>query len=257
MFNDGSAYERMMGRWSRIAGAGFIDWLAPPDGQRWLDSGCGNGAFTEEIVARCAPAAVTGVDPSDGQIAFARQRPAAQRATFTTGDAQNLAFADDSFDIGIMALVVAFLPDPARAAAELTRVVRPGGLVATYMWDVEAGGTPISPVGNAVRAMGITPPTAPNPPASRRDALQAFWDDAGLIDVATTVIRVPVRYASLDDFWESNIVPIGPMGALLERMTAAERDQLRGHLRDQLAIAADGSIGYESVANAVKGRVAA
>ena len=57
-FNDGAAYERMMGVWSRIAGDVFLDWLAPPKGQRWLDVGCGNGAFTELIVERCAPASI-------------------------------------------------------------------------------------------------------------------------------------------------------------------------------------------------------
>ena len=255
MFSDGKAYERMMGRWSRVAGTTFLDWLDPPKGQRWLDAGCGNGAFTEEIVARSAPAAVSAVDPSEGQIAYALTRPAAQHAQFEIGDAQNLDFADNNFDVATMALVIAFLPDPARAAAELARVVRPGGSVATYMWDVEAGGTPISPVGSALKSLGITPGQPPNPPASGRDAMQAFWDNAGLVDVETRVIRIPVVYSSLDDFWDSNIVPIGPMGALLGKMTSGEREQLRARLREQLPIAADGSISYDAVANAVKGRV--
>ena len=75
-FDDGAAYERYMGVWSRIAGETFLDWLAPEPGLRWLDVGCGNGAFTELIVARCAPAAVDGIDPSEAQLAFARKRPA-------------------------------------------------------------------------------------------------------------------------------------------------------------------------------------
>ena len=40
-FTDGEAYERMMGRWSRLAGEIFLDWLALPKGLRWLDVGCG------------------------------------------------------------------------------------------------------------------------------------------------------------------------------------------------------------------------
>src|SRR4051812_24453230 len=75
-FEDGAAYERMMGTWSRLAGSVFLDWLAPHPGLRWLDVGCGNGAFTELIAQRCAPAAVDGIDPSDAQLAFARGRPA-------------------------------------------------------------------------------------------------------------------------------------------------------------------------------------
>ena len=46
-FVDGAAYDRGMGSWSRLAGQVFLDWLAPPAGQRWLDVGCGSGAFTE------------------------------------------------------------------------------------------------------------------------------------------------------------------------------------------------------------------
>jgi SAM-dependent methyltransferase len=73
-FDDGASYERMMGVWSRLAGNIFIDWLAPRSGLRWIDIGCGNGALTELLVDRCAPAEVQGIDPSEGQLAFARTR---------------------------------------------------------------------------------------------------------------------------------------------------------------------------------------
>jgi len=49
-FEDGASYERMMGTWSRLAGSIFLDWLAPRSGLRWIDVGCGNGAFTELLV---------------------------------------------------------------------------------------------------------------------------------------------------------------------------------------------------------------
>ena len=125
LFTDGEAYERMMGRWSRLVGETFLAWLDLPNGLRWLDVGCGNGAFTEEIIARCTPATVMAIDPSDEQLAFARTRPGAKMAEFLTGDAQKLSFGDGTFDVAIMALVVAFLPDPAKAVAEMARVVRP------------------------------------------------------------------------------------------------------------------------------------
>jgi ubiquinone/menaquinone biosynthesis C-methylase UbiE len=74
LFSDGAAYERMMGRWSRVAGKLFLDWIELPSGLRCLDVGCGNGAFTEELIARCAPASVVGLDPSKQQIATATPR---------------------------------------------------------------------------------------------------------------------------------------------------------------------------------------
>ena len=86
-FDDGAAYERYMGTWSQLAGDTFLEWLAPPPGLRWLDVGCGNGAFTEMVVERCAPASVQGIDPSEAQLAYARTRPAARVAQFRQGDA--------------------------------------------------------------------------------------------------------------------------------------------------------------------------
>ena len=63
-YDDGTAYERMMGAWESDRGQDlFLDWLAPPPGLRWIDIGCGNGAFTELLVERCAPAEVQGIDP--------------------------------------------------------------------------------------------------------------------------------------------------------------------------------------------------
>jgi hypothetical protein len=63
-FDDGAGYEQMMGIWSRFAGEILLDWLALPSGLRWIDIGCGNGAFTELLVERCSPAEV----PSDRSI---------------------------------------------------------------------------------------------------------------------------------------------------------------------------------------------
>ena len=67
-FSDGAANERRMGRWSRLVGEIFLDWLDAPAGLRWLDVGCGNGAFTEVLIGRCAPAAVSASDHGLGQI---------------------------------------------------------------------------------------------------------------------------------------------------------------------------------------------
>ena len=138
-FDDGEAYERFMGVWSQLAGQVFLDWLSPATGQRWIDVGCGNGAFTEQLIRRCAPAEAQGIDPSEAQITFARTRPGARSAIFRLGDAMALPFAADSFDAAVMALVIFFVPDPARGLAEMRRVVRPGGMVVAYAWDALGG----------------------------------------------------------------------------------------------------------------------
>ena len=65
-----------------------------------------NGAFTELVVKRCAPAEVHGIDPSKGQLKYARARPATRMAEFRQGDAMALPFPDNSFDLAVMALVI-------------------------------------------------------------------------------------------------------------------------------------------------------
>ncbi len=253
MFSDGKAYDRMMGRWSRIAGAEFLDWLTVPAGKSWVDVGCGNGAFTEEIVARAAPSGVNGIDPSDGQIAFARQRPALRAVTFQVGDAQALPFLGNSFDTGVMALVISFIPDPAKGVGELARVVKAGGMAAAYMWDLPNLRVPLSPLYRALVKLGHPAPQPPSPHASSQDSLLNLWKDAGLQSVELTTLRVPVTFNDLDDFWASNVVPVGPLGKILTSLSAADVEALKAELRASLPMQTDGSIVYEAVANAVKG----
>jgi ubiquinone/menaquinone biosynthesis C-methylase UbiE len=255
LFTDGEVYERLMGRWSRIVAEAFLDWLDAPKNLRWLDVGCGNGAFTEELITRCAPAAVTAIDPSDDQLAYARTRHRVKMTDFRVGDAQNLAFGDGTFDVAAMALVISFLPHPDKAAAEMVRVVRPGGWVATYMWDNPGGGSPLHPIYLAMESMGMPPGRPLNPAVSKRDAMQGLWERGGLEAVDTQVIRIPTVYSDFDDFWDSNVVPVGPYGKLVAGMSASTREELRMRLRDHLPVSSDGRIVYESLANAVKGRV--
>src|SRR5262245_20445822 len=82
------------------------------------------------------PVEVQGIDPAEGQLAFARSRSTSHAMAFQQGDAMALPFPADRFDAAVMALVLVFVPDPAKGVAEMVRVVRPGGTVATYIWDM-------------------------------------------------------------------------------------------------------------------------
>jgi SAM-dependent methyltransferase len=205
-------------------------------------------------IAKCSPAAVIGVDPSEGQLAYARGRAGTKGAEFRVADAQALPFPDKSFDAASMALVIVFIPDPAKAARELARVVRPGGVVATYMWEFPDG-FPLAPLAPAMKDLGLTPPERPNVEASARDAMRATWKQAGLTAIETEVIRIRVSFSGFDDFWDSNTVPVGPSGKALSELSPSAREQLKTRVRERLPIAADGSIAYEAFANAVKGVV--
>ena len=257
LFTDGAAYERLMGRWSRLVGEVFLDWIAVPKKLRWIDVGCGTGAFTEELIKHSSPAAVMAVDPSAEQLAFARERPALATAEFRVGDAQDLAFEDNSFDIAVMALVVHFVPEPSRAIAEMARVVRPGGWVTTYVWDYSLGGSPTAPIAAAVKSLGFDSPAPPSPQATSLPALKEMWGSAGLVEIETHVITIPVTFANFDEFWDSMSAPVGPGGKAIAEMSAENVEKVRTQLRVQIPAQADGRVVYQAIANAIKGRQSA
>ena len=253
-FSDGASYERVMGRWSKLVGRQFLPWLGLPHGLQWLDAGCGNGAFTEELIDLAKPAAVTGIDPAESQIAYARQRPGTKLATFELGDAQELPFTSGSFDAAVSALVLAFIPNPPRAIAELARVVRPGGTVAAYMWDLQGGGMPLQPMYRAMRKLGLSPSRPPSDAASAEESMREIWHNAGLARVETNVINIQVNFESFDDFWDTCSLPEGPQGKFMQTLAPVMLVTLKEEVRAQLLTNPDGSITYQSFANAVKGR---
>jgi len=253
-FEDGAAYERMMGTWSRLAGDIFLDWLAPRKGLKWIDVGCGNGAFTELIVARGAPADVQGIDPSDGQLAYASARSGAAMAKFRKGDAMALPFADRAFDVAIMALVIFFVPEPARGVAEMVRVVAPGGAVAAYAWDMAGGGFPLQPVQTELLAMGFPPLRPPSSDVSKMDALQRLWKGAGLVDVETRRIDVQRSFADFDDFWSASTLG-SSIAPVVASMAPDDLKRLREAVRARMPTDGAGRVVYGAWANAIKGRV--
>lgn len=253
MFSDGAAYEKLMGRWSRKVGDEFLPWVDPPDGQRWLDAGCGTGVFTEEIVARCRPAAVVGIDPSAEQIAYAKARSAAAGAEFRVGDAQAMPFPDAGFDVAVMALVLHFLPDPPKALSEIARVLRPGGVAASYVWDYVSDASPTAPFYAALKSLGIPYTSPPSAQATALPVQAGLWERAGFTDVETRVIRIEVGFPDFAAFWDSMSQPVGPVGKALAQMPLERREALRLRLQET-TVRPDGSVAYEAVANAIKGR---
>ena len=253
-FDDGAAYERFMGKWSRLAGESFLDWLAPQSGLRWLDVGCGNGAFTEMLVERCAPASVHGIDPSEAQLAYARSRPALRDVQFRQGDAMAQPFPDDTFDAAVMPLVIFFVPDPARGVAEMARVVCPGGAVTAYAWDMAGGGFPYDALHVELHGLGVDMPLPPAPAASRIDAMWDLWAGAGLEVVETRQITVQRTFADFDDYW-ATVVGWQSIGSRITALTSENRALLEARMRTRLQADANGIISLSATANAVKGRV--
>lgn len=204
-------------------------------------------------MARCAPSDVQGIDPSEGQLAFARARPGARGAVFQTGDAMALPFPAASFDVAVMALVLVFVPDPSKGVAELARVVRPGGLVVTYMWDMLGGGFPLDPIVDEIHAMGLSPTRPPHMEVSTLAALQDLWRAAGLQQLETREITVQRTFRDFDEFWsvETRSPSIAPV---IAAMAAADVAQLTQRVRTHLGAGTDGRITCSARAHAISGR---
>jgi len=253
-FDDAAAYDRLMGAWSRAIGERFLDWLAPPPAQRWLDIGCGAGAFTQMILHRCSPQSIVGADPAAAQVDYARR--AILSAEFRVADAMALPFADGELDIVASALVINFIPDRAKAFAEMHRVLRPGGLVAGYVWlrSESANDAPFAPIERGLEAIGANVLRPPMRPEANPDGARVALQAAGFTDIAVTLLEATRTFETFADYWDLHCLPISPAGQAIAALSEEDRARLREIMQTILPAAADGSISYASRATAFSAR---
>ena len=244
-----------MGRWSRMLAEAFLDRLSLPEGNL-LDAGCGTGALAAAITARLPGARITGIDPSHAYVAAAQA--ALPLARFRTGDIQALDLPDASQDAALALLVLQFVPDRAAAVSEMARVTRPGGLVATAMWDFW-GGMPflrlfadaaaaILPAADAWRARHWSD-TVGTP-----GRLAALFTAAGLQDITECDIHIRQDFASFDDWYTPWLAGEGFMGAFLVSLPPGDRATLEAALRRAWGEAA-GRRSFAATARMATGRV--
>ena len=166
-----------------------------------------------------------------------------------------LPFEQQRFDAAVMALVIFFVPEPAKGVAEMVRVVRPGGLVAAYAWDVLGGGFPFDPIWKETRAAGVPPLLPPNPGVGELEALRGLWTAAGLQEVEAREIVVERTFPTFEDYWATSTIT-GGVRPTLEEMSVKQRDKLKERVRARLPTDAMGRVTWTARANAVKGRSA-
>jgi SAM-dependent methyltransferase len=252
-FDHGAAYERFMGCWSRAAGALFLDWLAPPAEARWLEIGCGTGAFTELILQRCRPAAIVAVDPAPAQVAYARRRTDANAISFHVASAEALPCSDESQDVVVSALALNFIADRPAALREMRRVARAHGIIAAYVWDFAGGRMPNAPLVKALRHLKIVGPAPPGGRDCALAPLRSLLAGAGLTNIETTALDIAVTYADFTTFWHAQTPSFSPTTRLIARMSPAQRAALINVLCRALPLRPDGSIAYLARAHAVRG----
>jgi ubiquinone/menaquinone biosynthesis C-methylase UbiE len=217
------AYDRFMGRYSTQLAPAFADFAGVAAGMRVLDVGAGTGALTQELVARVGEASVAVAEPSPDYVQVLGDR--FPSAAIEETPAADLPWEDGAFDAALAQLVVVFVDDAPAAFRELARVTKPGGVVATTMWEVE--GMDMMKALNEVRRQ--VRPGAFTPSTEYRDepSLRELFEQCGLRDVETTTLEVSVEYESIDELWEPAIHVGGPGGPVADALGPEELARAR------------------------------
>jgi len=256
-FDDGDAYERYMGRWSRAIGERFLEWLDPPANLRWLDVGCGTGAFTKLVLDRTAPETIIGIDPSPAQVEHARRTVRAPQVEFRQGSASYLPFEPGAFDAVVSALVIHFFDDRPQAFREMLRVTTPGGIVAGYTWRKSATiiDAPYGPLARAVIEVAGDVMISPAVPEAMPEGLRAALVAEGYADIDITTVDATQTFRDFEDYWTSQTGTFThPVANSVAALSDDDRKRLRDILRTALPPADDGTITYSSWATAFKAR---
>ena len=236
MFSGGDAYERSMGRWSRELAPLLVKFAGVADGDTVLDVGSGTGALTAAVAAMALSSRIVGVDPAAPYVAFAQARRSNDRIRFEVGDAQQLRFPNGAFDRTLSLLVLNFIPDRPKAVDEMIRVTRPGGVVASAVWDYGHGMEMLRVFWDDAVALDPAADTSDerHMPLSRKGELDALWREHRLRDVFEEALTIRTRFSSFDDYWLPFLERQGPAGAHVAALAASEREQLRLRLRNRL-----------------------
>jgi SAM-dependent methyltransferase len=220
------AYDRSVGRYGRELAPRFAAFAGIPalSSGPVLDVGCGTGALTAWLAQRVGGAAVTAIDPSDPFAATCRER--VPGADVRVGSAEQLPFRDGTFQAALAQLVLSFVADAPRAAAEMRRVVRSGGPVAACTFEAN-GFAAARLFWEVARTLDAAAPDDAGLPLRTAPALAALWSAAGLSDVRTGTIEVDVDYDHFDDLWTMFAAGVGPAGTWF----VAQPDERRAAIR--------------------------
>jgi SAM-dependent methyltransferase len=225
-----------MGRWSRRLAREFIGFARVSNDASVLDVGAGTGSLSLTLAEMQPAVHITGIDRSRDYVELARSRAPSNRVRFLVGDAHAIEQPDAAFDAALSLLCLNFVPDPARAIAEMMRVTRPRGCVAAAVWDYGDGMEMLHLFWQEAVALdsGARVPDEHRMPLCGPGELPAAWVAAGLEDVEDRALGVELPFVSFDDYWQPFLGGQGPAGAYVKTLAAPARERLAARLRTRL-----------------------
>lgn len=255
-----SGYEQLMGRWSRRLAPQFIAFAGAEAGEHVLDVGCGTGSLTFALAQAADLSEIAAIDYSPVFVEEAMRRNDDPRISIRQADACALPFPDDRFDRALSLLVLHFVPETAKAIAEMRRVVRPGGVVAAAVWD-HLGGMPVMRM--VLDSLAPLDEGAARlrshycfQPMMRLGEMREAFIAQGLVNVEETSLLIRLDYESFDDFWEPIAGGEGPLGKYVAALDQARRTRADAVVRAAYeAGEPDGRRSFVAVAWACRGIV--
>jgi SAM-dependent methyltransferase len=205
---------------------------------RALDVGCGPGALMSALAERLGAENVAGADPSEPFVEACRAR--VPGAEVVVAAAEALPFPDDQFDAALSQLVVNFMDDPEAGVGEMARVTRPGGFVASAVWDYGGKMTLLRAFWDAAREIDPEGGAAADESAVMRwsgeGELAALWERVGLASVRFGELAVRAAYEDFEDLWWPLPTGVGPAGAYTKSLDDEGRAALHDALRRRLGV---------------------
>jgi SAM-dependent methyltransferase len=222
------SYHRHLGAMTAPVIEPLLDAAGVASGSRVLDVATGPGYAAAACAVRGA--SVVGVDIAGAMVAIARRlRPELE---FRQADAARLPFRDGEFDAVIANFLVPHVGRPERVAAELARVLAPGGRLALSTWDLPSRGRLVGVLADAVHQAGAAPPAdlPPGPPLFRfadEAEFSRLLAGAGLEEVEVRTVTYRQRVASAEQLWEAFLHGAVRIGAMVRGQPEPVRARIR------------------------------